>query len=148
MPEFDELSGSFLEPISGSWLFFFLKIKGRWIEGESLPSLLRLCIIEYSKLTIPELTEEAAGRFSWGCVRLVRHTFAIPVRPSRQPQQFSEQARRLHKNRLPTMSEPCSAELLLEQAEREKNAKVTREARGNMTTIDASRLPRQTPHSQ
>ena len=46
------------------------------------------------------------------------------------------------------MSEPCSAELLLEQAEREKNAKVTREARGNMTTIDASRLPRQTPHSQ
>ena len=113
MPEFDELSGSFLEPISGSWLFFFLKIKGRWIEGESLPSLLRLCIIEYSKLTIPELTEEAAGRFSWGCVRLVRHTFAIPVRPSRQPQQFSEQARRLHQNRLPTMDGPFGAESLL-----------------------------------
>ena len=40
------------------------------------------------------------------------------------------------------MSHKSSAELLLDDAERKKNDEVTREARGNRTTIDASRDPR------
>jgi RNA-binding protein 39 len=40
------------------------------------------------------------------------------------------------------MNDPFSVESLLEEAEREANAKVARETRGNRTTIDASRDPR------
>jgi hypothetical protein len=46
------------------------------------------------------------------------------------------------------MNDQSSVESLLEEAQREANAKVAHEARGNRTTIDTSSDPRQTPRSR